>query len=179
MLSQILYKFVNFTSILLFNPFPNKPLFLHVCSTSLENTVEKWEFARYEQFLVFHTVFYPFGELSSIFIELKFISKLLQFERVWMLSFGKGFIKSWWIEVPVAVLCWSSNRSQALAPALCVSSSNLLLSITGWKRDISKPWNLVKNHGRSANSWKEKDLNWYGEVYGTLWGRMVSVRDFS
>ena len=37
-----------------FNPFPNKPLFLQVGSTSLfENTVEKWDFADNERFLFF------------------------------------------------------------------------------------------------------------------------------
>ena len=35
------------------NPFPNKPWFLRVCSTSLENTVGKGETARKEQFLLF------------------------------------------------------------------------------------------------------------------------------
>ena len=39
--------------VLTHNPFPNKPLFLCVCSTSLENTVGKGEIARNEQFLLF------------------------------------------------------------------------------------------------------------------------------
>ena len=54
----------------LINPFPNKPWFLHVCSTSLlktvqqnmpsENTAGKGEIARYEQFLIFQQCFPPF-----------------------------------------------------------------------------------------------------------------------
>ena len=46
-----------------FNPFPNKPWFLHVCSKSLlKNTVGKGEIARNEQFLLFPLCFlYPFG----------------------------------------------------------------------------------------------------------------------
>ena len=36
------------------NPFPNKPWFLHICSTGLfENTVGKGEIAHNEQFLLF------------------------------------------------------------------------------------------------------------------------------
>ena len=61
------------------NSFPNKPLFLRVCRTSLlktslrtsllktslknksfENTVEKGEIARNEQFLLFPQCFLPF-----------------------------------------------------------------------------------------------------------------------
>ena len=41
------------------NPFPNKPWFLLVCSTSLENTVGKGEIARYEQFLLCPQCFLP------------------------------------------------------------------------------------------------------------------------
>ena len=40
-----------------FNPFPNKPWFLHVCSISVENTVEKREIAHNEQFLFFSQCF--------------------------------------------------------------------------------------------------------------------------
>ena len=42
-----------------FNPFPNKPWFLRVCSTSLENTVGKGEIAHNEQFLLFPQCFLP------------------------------------------------------------------------------------------------------------------------
>ena len=42
----------------IFNPFPNKPWFLHVFSTSLLKTLwEKGDIARNEQFLLFPTVF--------------------------------------------------------------------------------------------------------------------------
>ena len=42
----------------IFNPFPNKPWFLRVCSTSLLKTLwGKEEIARNEQFLLFPTVF--------------------------------------------------------------------------------------------------------------------------
>ena len=42
-----------------FNPFPNKPWFLRVCSTSLLKTMGKGEIARYEQFLLFPQCFLP------------------------------------------------------------------------------------------------------------------------
>ena len=66
-----------------FNPFPNKPLFLHVCSPGLLKTL--WE---KEKLLVmsnspFLSVFYPFGELSAIFIKFKIVfCKLFHFGRV-------------------------------------------------------------------------------------------------
>ena len=52
------------------NPFPNKPLFLHVCSTGLLKTLwEKEELLVMSIFCFSHSVFYPFGELSAIFIK--------------------------------------------------------------------------------------------------------------
>ena len=44
-----------------FNPFPDKPWFLRVCSIykSFENTVGKGEIARNEQFLLFPQCFLP------------------------------------------------------------------------------------------------------------------------
>ena len=63
-----------------FNLFPDNPGFLHVYSTSLENTVRKGEIARNEQFSFSQSVFSPFGELSAIFIKLKIVvCKLFQF----------------------------------------------------------------------------------------------------
>ena len=48
---------------------------------SFENIVEKGEIARNEQFLVSHSVFYPFEELSAFFI--KIWNCLLQTLSVW------------------------------------------------------------------------------------------------
>ena len=53
------YETYNSNANGLVNPFPNKPLFLRVCSTSLENTVGKGEIARNEQFLLFPQCFLP------------------------------------------------------------------------------------------------------------------------
>ena len=67
----------------LVNPFPNKPWFVLVCSTSFENTVVKREIARNEQFLLFHSIFYQFEELYAIFVIFKIVLfKRFQFERV-------------------------------------------------------------------------------------------------
>ena len=76
-----------------FNPFPNKPWFLRVCSTSLLKTLrEKGEIARNEQFLLFPTVFcilletvLPFSSNSNLSSAIS--SKL---EDPKNLSFGKG-----------------------------------------------------------------------------------------
>ena len=42
------------------NPFPKRPLFLHVCITSLLKTLGKGEIVRDEQFLSFLQCFPPF-----------------------------------------------------------------------------------------------------------------------
>ena len=46
--------------VLLFNPFPNKPLLFRVCITSLLKTLGKGEIARNKQFLLFPQCFLPF-----------------------------------------------------------------------------------------------------------------------
>ena len=61
-----------------FNPFPNKPWFLRLCSTCLLKTL--WE---KENCSFSHSVYYLFGELSAILIKLKIvICKLFQFGKV-------------------------------------------------------------------------------------------------
>ena len=67
---------------IVFNPFPNKPWFLCVCSTSLWKTL--WE---KEKLLV--TCLYNFLPFSLQFRTV--VSKPFQFGRVQNLSFGKGF----------------------------------------------------------------------------------------
>ena len=53
-----------------FNPFPNRPWFLRVCSTGLlKNTVGKGEIARNEQFLLFPQCFLPFWRTLCHFHE--------------------------------------------------------------------------------------------------------------
>ena len=70
-------------------PFPNKPWFLRVCSTSLLKTQwEKEKLLVTSNFSFSHSVFYPYGELSTIFIKLEIV--VFQFGRVKNLSFGKG-----------------------------------------------------------------------------------------
>ena len=60
----------------LLNPFPNKPWFLHVCSTSLLKTL--WEKQR-----LLITSNFSFGELSAIFIKFEIvICKLFRIGRV-------------------------------------------------------------------------------------------------
>ena len=49
------------------NPFPNKPWFLHVCSTSLLKTLwEKEKLLVTSNFSFSNSVFYPFREHSAI-----------------------------------------------------------------------------------------------------------------
>ena len=64
------------------NPFPNKPwFFMCLQYMSLENTVEKGEIA--SNFSLFQRVFYPFGDLSAIFIQFTIaVGNLFQFGTV-------------------------------------------------------------------------------------------------
>ena len=66
------------------NPFPNKPWFLRVCSTSLSKTLwEKEKLLVTSNFSFSHSVFYLFRTLSAIFIKTEIvICKLCQFGRV-------------------------------------------------------------------------------------------------
>ena len=73
-----------------FNPFPNKPLFLCVCSTRLLKTLwEKEKLFVTSNFSFSHRVFYPFLELTPIFIKFKIVLCKL-FGSVENVSFGKG-----------------------------------------------------------------------------------------
>ena len=69
---------------MLFNPFPNKPWFLRVCSISLLKILwEKEKLLVTSNFSFSHSVFYPFGKLSAILIKVKIVvCKLFQFGRV-------------------------------------------------------------------------------------------------
>ena len=52
-----------------FNCFPNKAWFLRVCSTSLLKTLWEKKLLVTSNFSFSHSVFYPFGELSLIFVK--------------------------------------------------------------------------------------------------------------
>ena len=66
------------------NPFPNKPWFFRVYSTSFLKTLwEKEKLVITSNFSFSHSVFYPFGEISTIFIKFEIVvCKLFQFGRV-------------------------------------------------------------------------------------------------
>ena len=67
------------------NPFPNKPLFIRVCSSSLLKTLwEKEKLLVTSNFSFSHTIFSPLGKLSAIFVKYEIVVyKLCQFGRVW------------------------------------------------------------------------------------------------
>ena len=73
-------------------PFPKQALvFMCLQYKSFKNTVEKGEIAQNEQFLLCHSVFYPFKELSAIFIKLKLSSvNSVSLEESKICHFGKG-----------------------------------------------------------------------------------------
>ena len=66
------------------NPFPNKPWFLHVCSTILLKTLwEKEKLLVTSNFSFSHSVFFPLWELSAIFIKFEIVvCKPFQFGSV-------------------------------------------------------------------------------------------------
>ena len=73
------YMYVKLGLIQCFNPFPNKPWFLRVCSKSLLKTL--WE--KEKLLVIFHSVFYLFGDFSAIFNKLDILGcKLFQFESL-------------------------------------------------------------------------------------------------
>ena len=67
-----------------FNPFPNKPWFLRVCSRSLLKTLrEKEKSLVTSNFSFSHSVFHPFWDLSAVFIKFEnVVCKLFQFGRI-------------------------------------------------------------------------------------------------
>ena len=86
---SVFYPFGELSAIFIsvfypFYPFPNKPWFLRVCSTCLLKTLwEKEKLLVTSNFSLFHSVFYPFGEISAIFIISKIVvCKLFLFGRV-------------------------------------------------------------------------------------------------
>ena len=93
------------------NPFPNKPWFLCVCRTSLLKTLwEKEKLLVTSNFSFSHSVFYPFRELSAIFIQFEIVvCELFQLGRVLNLSFGKGLNASF---ITVATSKLSSANTQ-------------------------------------------------------------------
>ena len=66
------------------NPFPYKPWFLRVCSTSALKTLRKKEkLLIMSNFSFSHSVFYPFEEVSVIVIKSEIVvCKLFQFGRL-------------------------------------------------------------------------------------------------
>ena len=73
-----------FLTCIQFNPFPNKPWFLRVCSISLLKTLcEKEKLLVTSNFSFYHSVFYPLTELTTIFITFEIVVvKLSEFGRV-------------------------------------------------------------------------------------------------
>ena len=66
------------------NPFPNKPLFLRVCSKSLLKTLwEKEKLLVTSNFSFSHSVFNLFGEPSAIFVKSDIVvCKVFEIRRV-------------------------------------------------------------------------------------------------
>ena len=72
---QHFFLFLYFSkTFMVINPFPNKPWFLRVCSTSLLKTLwEKEKLLVMSNFSFSHSVFYPIEVHSSIFINFEIV----------------------------------------------------------------------------------------------------------
>ena len=66
------------------NPFPNKPLFLRVCSTSLLQTLwEKEKIAITNNNFYSHSILYPFRDISTIIMKSEIVVCILsKFGRI-------------------------------------------------------------------------------------------------
>ena len=85
------------------NLFPNKPWFLRVCSRKLLKSLwEKEKFLVMSNFSISHSVFYPFGEFSAIFIKCKIV--------VCTLSVSKSLKFVVWERVKVALNPNTTNQ---------------------------------------------------------------------
>ena len=75
-----------------FNPFPNKPWLLRACSISLLKTLwEKKKLLVTSNFSFSHSVFYPYEELSTIFITFEICRlQTLNLEESKICRLGKG-----------------------------------------------------------------------------------------
>ena len=112
----------------IFNPFPNKPWFLCICSTSLLKTL--WEQKKLlitSNFSYSHSVFQLFGELSTIFIEFKNCCR--QTLSVWK---GLKFAIWEWVK---SYHCNSSYCS-------CLS---WILPVLDWGSEVSCPRTLPRS----------------------------------
>ena len=98
------------------NPFPNKPWFLRVCSTSLLKTLrEKEKLLVTRNFSFSHSVFYPFGKLSAISIKFKIaVCLLFQFGSVQNMSFGKGLMTLRKTILKIIVRKWNKRTMMVL-----------------------------------------------------------------
>ena len=76
------------------NPFPNKPLFLPICTRSLLKILwEKEKLLATSNFFFFQRCFIPFWRTFCYFIKFEIVvCKLFQFGRVSNLLFGKRLI---------------------------------------------------------------------------------------
>ena len=76
----------------LLNPFPDRPWFLHVCRINLSKTLWKKEkLLVTSNFSFSHSVFYPFREVSAIFIKLRMLSAnsfILEESKIFCLEKG-------------------------------------------------------------------------------------------
>ena len=81
---QMLWLWFGLEFCSLVNLFPNKPWFLRVCSTSLLKTLwEKEKLLVTSNFSLPHSLFYPFRDLSALFIKFEIVVCKLQTLSIW------------------------------------------------------------------------------------------------
>ena len=87
----VVWLLIPIAKAIFINPFPDKPWFLRVCSTSLLKTPwEKEKLLVTSNFSFSCSVFYPFGELSAFSSNSKFVANFLNLEKSGLHRLGKG-----------------------------------------------------------------------------------------
>ena len=116
----------------LLDPFPNKPWFLHVFSTSLLKTLwEKEKLLVTSNFSFSHSVFYPFRVLSAIFVKFKIVvCKLLQFGRASNFLFGKG------LSLYHTILTFNDPQGRRLLKTFLEKEEMLVTSIFSFSKNV-------------------------------------------
>ena len=127
---------------------------------SFLNTVGKAEIAHNKQFLLFHSVFYPLGELSAISSDLKFFfansfnleeSKICCFpNKPWFLRVcSKSLLKALWEKEKLLVMSNFSFSCSVFYPfgklsAIFIKFKIVVCKLTVWKSLKFVVWETVK-----------------------------------
>ena len=119
------------------NPFPDKPWFLTVCSTSLLKTQwEKEKLLVTSNFSFSHSIFYPFVQLSTIFIKSKNAFRMYEWpvnpfpNKTWFLTvYSTSLLKTQWEKEKLLVTSNFSFSNSVFYPFVQLSTIFIISKI--------------------------------------------------